>query len=373
MQSQATTTYNSHMKLSDISNIRLLNQQIAAPKFKSVIDIANWMGAIQAQDFSMLKWAVGIRLINSTDKMIESAIGSGEILRTHLLRPTLHLVSAKNIRWLLNLTAPGIMTRLKSRQKELDLTESLLKKCYYIIRDSLKGENHLTREELVAILAKAKVPVENQRAYHILVKSELNGIICSGRIKGGKQTYALLDERVPTTKDLTKEEALKKIAEIYFSSRGPATLQDFIWWSGLSITDSKNALEIAKPDLASEKIDSEIYWLSNSIDYSKNENTSTFLLPAFDEFLISYKDRTASVPLLYQKKTISDNGIFWPIIVINGQVRGLWKRTIKKDKVIIETNLFEPVNKSIKNQIKKQSESFGLFLDKKIETNLIIR
>lgn len=361
------------MNLSDISNIRLINQQISVPKFERVREIANWMGAIQAQDFAMSKWAVGIRLINSTDKVIETAFDSGEILRTHLLRPTLHLVSAENIRWLLNLTAPGIKARLKSRQKELDLSESLLKKCNRIIQDSLKRDNHLTREELVAIFAKAKVPLEDQRAYHILVNSELDGITCSGRIKGGKQTYALLDERVPKTKDLTKEYALKKIAGIYFSSRGPATLQDFKWWSGLSVTDAKIALEIAKPDLVSETIDSEIYWLSNLITYPKNEKISVHLLPAFDEFLISYKDRTASAPLIYQKKTFSDNGIFWPTIVINGQVSGLWKRTIKKDKVIFETKLFEPINKSIKNQIKKQSESFGLYLDKKLGTNFIFR
>lgn len=361
------------MKRSDISKIRLISQQISGPKFESVRETLNWMGAIQAQDFSMSKWAVGIRLINSTDKVIENAFERGEILRTHLLRPTLHLVSAENIRWLLNLTAPGIKARLKSRQKELDLTESLLKKCNRIIRDSLKGENHMTREELVAILTKAKVPLENQRAYHILVNSELDGITCSGRLKGGKQTFALLDERVTKTKDLTKEDALKKIAGIYFSSRGPATLKDFIWWSGLSVTNAKNALEIAKPDLVSEKIASEIYWLSNPITYSKNENISVHLLPAFDEFLISYKDRTASAPLIYQKKTFSDNGIFWPTIVINGQVMGLWKRTIKKDKVIFETKLFEPINKSIQNKINKQSELFGQYLDKKTGSNLIIK
>ncbi|MGB8489771.1 MAG: winged helix DNA-binding domain-containing protein [Bacteroidales bacterium] len=360
------------MKPSDISNIRLINQQIAAPEFKKVRDIANWMVAVQAQDFSMSKWALGIRLRNPTDKMIETAIDRGEILRTHLLRPTLHLVSAENIRWLLILTAPRIKARLKSRYKELELTESLFKKCNKIIRDSLKGGNHLTREEVVAILAKTKVHVEDQRGYHLLVRAELDGIICSGIIKGDKQTYALLDERVPGTKGLTKEEALKKIG-LYFSSRGPATLQDFIWWSGLSATDAKNALEIVKPGLVSEKTGSEIYWFSNRHPYPENKDNSLHLLPAFDEFLLSYKDRLASIPSIYHRKTVSDNGIFRPIIVINGQVRGLWKRSVKKDKVIIEAELFEPVTRSIKDQLEKQIKSFGLFLDKKTETKLSIR
>lgn len=361
------------MKLTDISNIRLINQQITTPKFKSVKEIANWMGAVQAQDFSMSKWAIGIRLRDSTDKIIETEINNGEILRTHVLRPTLHLVSVENIRWLLNLTAPGIKARLKSRHKELDLTESLFKKCNTIIQNALKGANHLTREELVAILTKAKVLVENQRAYHILVRAELDGIACSGMVKAGKQTYALLDERVPKTKDLTKEESLKKIAGIYFSSRGPATLQDFKWWSGLSIIDSRNALEIIKADLVSEKIGSDTYWLLSRLTFPKIENSSAHLLPAFDEFLISYKVRSASLPLTNFKKAVSENGIFRPVIVINGQVIGLWKRTIKKEKVILEIEFFEPDNKSIKKQIEKGMETFGLFLGKKTETKQIIR
>jgi hypothetical protein len=354
----------------DISNLRLINQQLATRKYQNVRDIANWMGAIQAQDFPMSKWAVGQRLNGAADNLIQKAFDNGEILRTHLLRPTLHLVSAENIRWLLNLTAPEIRKRSKTRHTELGLTESLLKKSNRIIKDSLKGENHLNREELVSILAKAGIPVNAQRAYHILVVSELDGITCSGRMKNGKQTFALLDERVPQTDDLTKEQSLGRVTGIYFSSRGPATLQDFIWWSGLSATDAKNALEIVKPGLISEKNGSEIYWFQNSQAYPGNIDESVLLLPAFDEFLICYRDRTASVPVKYHKKTISSNGIFWPVIVINGQVRGLWRRTLKKDKVTVEIRLFEPVNKTIINKISKQIELFGLFLNKKTESNL---
>jgi hypothetical protein len=351
------------MQLTDISNLRLLNQQINAHKFSNARDIANWMGAVQSQDFSMSKWAFGIRLGNSTDKAIENEINNGQILRTHVLRPTLHLVSAENIRWLLKLTAPGIKSRLKSRHNELELTESLFKKCSTIIRNTLEGDMHLTREELFALLVKAKIRVENQRGYHILVRAELDGLVCSGIVKGGKQTYALLDERVPVTKDLTREESLKKIARIYFSSRGPAASQDFQWWSGLSASDSRNALEIVKPDLVSEKAGSNTFWLLNSPAIPEIENTTVHLLPAFDEFLISYKDRSASLPLVNFKKAVSENGIFRPVIVVNGHVKGLWKRTIKKNKVIIETELFEPVNKSIQNQIEKGMEAFGGFLE----------
>jgi hypothetical protein len=195
----------------------------------------------------------------------------------------------------------------------------------------------------------------------------LDGIICSGAMKGGKQTYALLNERVPESPDLTKNEALKKLVGMYFSSRGPATLQDFKWWSGLSVTDARNALEIISPYMSSEKIGTELYWFFNLPGSTGKENVTARLLPAFDEFLISYRDRAASLPSANFKKAVSENGIFRPVIVLDGQVVGLWRRTIKKEKAIIETELFEPGNKVIKKHIEKGMEAYGLFLEKETE------
>jgi hypothetical protein len=360
------------MTIADISNFRFRNQHISSPGFKSAREVLNFMGALQAQDFQMSKWAVGIRLNNSTDKAIETEFDRGEILRTHLLRPTWHLVSAENTSWMLKLTAPVIKAGLKTRRKELELSESLLKKANIIIQDSLKGGNHLTREELIVILSRHKIYVEKQRAYHLLVCAELDGIICSGRIKSGKQTYALLNERIHETPDLTKNEALKKLAGMYFKSRGPATLQDFKWWSGLSAADSKNALEIIRPDMSSEKTGTELYWFFDLPDSSGEVNNTAHFLPAFDEFLISYRNRTASLQSVNFKKAVSDNGIFRPVIVLDGQVVGLWRRTIKKKKAIVETELFKPGNKVIKRKIVRGLEAYGFFAEKETELKYII-
>jgi hypothetical protein len=359
------------MKPSDISRIRLMNQSVATSEFKSPGEVANWMGALQAQDYSMSKWAIGVRLRGSTDRIIGDAINRGEILRTHVLRPTWHLVSPENIRWLLNLTAPVIKSSLTSRHIELELSEALINKCFKIFRQSLKQANHLTREELISVLARHKISVENQRAYHVFVRAELDGIICSGIVKGGKQTYALLDERVPLKKDLAKNEALKKLALIYFTSHGPATLQDFKWWSGLPAADARNAFEIVKPEMASEKTASELYLFPDVHNFPVNDNRTALLLPAFDEFLISYKDRSHSLALAHFKKAVSENGIFRPVIVLDGQIIGLWKRTIKKEKVIIETELFKPCNKTTWTKIEKGAEKFALFIEKKPEIKFI--
>ena len=353
------------MNLTDIAKMRLMSQQIAETKFKTAKDIVNWMGAMQAQDYIMAKWAVGVRLPNSTDQVIESAINNGEIIRTHLLRPTWHFVSADDIYWMLELTAPQIKASLKSRHKELGLSETIFAKSNTIIEKALRGGKHLIREELVNELRKAKIATNDNRASHLMLRAELDRIVCSGATKGGKQTYALLEERVPKIKSLAKEEALAKLARKYFASHGPATLQDFVWWSGLSVRDAKHALDMVKSDLSSEIIDSQTYWFTSFFSIPKTDKKAVYLLPSFDEFIISYKDRSALLPFENQNKTVSNNGIFRPLIVVNGQVMGIWKRTIKKDKAIVEAKLFKQPNKTTKGLIIKASIEYGHFLQMK--------
>ncbi|MDP4208282.1 MAG: winged helix DNA-binding domain-containing protein [Bacteroidota bacterium] len=355
------------MNLSNISNLRLINQQIAESKFKTAKDVVGWMGAMQAQDYAMSKWAIGIRLPNSTDTIIESAIDNGEIIRTHLLRPTWHFVSSDDIYWMLDLTAPQIKTITKSRNKDLGLTETVFKQSNSIIEKVLRDGNHLTREELVAEFVKAGIPVDNNRASHLLLRAEIEGLLCSGKTKANKQTYALLPERVVKTRNLTRDEALAELARKYFISHCPATLQDFVWWSGLSVSKAKQAMETIKSGFISETINDKTYWFTNSFSISGSDKDKIHLLPAYDEFIISYRDRTPSLPFEFHKKAVSNNGLFWPTIVINGQVTGIWKRTIKKDKVLLETNFFDPQNNAAKNGILKAFSPFGMFINKEIE------
>jgi hypothetical protein len=350
------------MNSANIATVRLISQQIAETKFGTAKDLVDWMGAMQAQDYAMAKWAIGARLPNSTDQEVETAINNGDIIRTHLLLPTWHFVTAGDIYWMLELTAPQIKTSLKSRQKQLELSEATLAKSNEVIEKALSGGKSLIREEIIAELEKAKIATNENRASHLLLCAELEGIICSGAIKRGKQTYALLEERVPQKKHLTKEEALASLAKRYFTSRCPATLQDFIWWSGLSAKDAKHALEMVKSDFIPETIDSQTYWLANSFSLPKTDNRSVYLLPAFDEFIISYKNRSAVLPFGNQNKAISDNGIFRPMIVVNGQITGIWKRTLKKDKVIVATECFQKLDKATTGLIGKASLQYERFV-----------
>ena len=359
------------MNLIEISNHRLRNQQVVESQFKTAQDIVGWMGAMQAQDFNMSKWAIGARLPDSTEKLIESAIAKGEIIRTHILRPTWHFVSSEDIYWMLELSAPHIKACMKARDKELGLTDVIFKKSNAVIEKALRDGQHLSREELLTEFIKADIPVDNNRTSHLLMRAETEGIICSGQTKASKQTYALLSERVPIMKPLKRDEALAKLAIKYFTSHCPATLQDFVWWSGLSVSDSKQALEMIKSNFIAETIGNRTYWVTNSFSNSEIDKEVVYCLPAYDEFIISYKDRTASLPFEKHHKAVSNNGIFRPIIVLNGQVIGTWRRMIKKDKVLLDTEFFYIPDKAIKDRLINAFTLFGHYINKGITFNNI--
>ena len=351
----------------DIATTRLYSQQLISTTFNTVKDLVVFMGAMQAQDYSMAKWAVGTRLPNSTDKLIQDAIDKGEILRTHVMRPTWHFVAADDISWMLELTAPRIKALLKTRQTELGLSETIITKSFSILEKAMSGGNHTTRDDLRTLLEKAKISTDENRLSHLMMCAELDGLVCSGIVQGSKQTYALLEERIKKKRNFTKEEALAELASRYFSSHCPATLNDFVWWSGLAVGDARMALELVKSTFYSQTIDSETYWFSDAYTATPKNKQQVHLLPAFDEFIISYKKRAASLEAEHHAKAVSSNGIFRPIILINGKVTGLWKRTVKKDRVFIETNFFSAHNKATKNLIEESAQTFGNFLGKKVE------
>jgi hypothetical protein len=349
----------------NISTARLISQHIITKNATSVQDLVAYMGAMQAQDYAMAKFAVGCRLKGATDAIVEAAINSGEILRTHILRPTWHFVSANDIYWMLELTGPRITSSLRKRHQELELSESTLKEIYAVLEKELRDGNHLTKEAIVSKFEQANISINDNRAYHIFMRAELDSLICCGTLQGNKQTYALLRERVPNKPQFSREEALEKLARNYFTSHGPATISDFAWWSGLSLGDCRKAVGMISHGFISETIEDKTYWFSKECANIHSINNDIFLLPAYDEFLISYTDRKPSLSHENFSKAIYSNGIFRPIVVINGQVAGIWKRTIKKDSVFVEFDFFTPIPQFNTDLLEEKVVAYGEFLGKK--------
>lgn len=350
-----------------ISRHRIVNQQVQHSSFTTPQELLGWMGAMQAQDYRMVKWALGIRLPGATKAMIEKAIEDGEIIRTHLLRPTWHFVAADDLRWLLKLTAPRIKVAIRSRHKQLGITDEVISQSNAVIADALGSGDHLTRRALVDELEEAGFENKDNLASHLLLRAELDGIICSGASKGKNHTYALMEDRVPETETINKEEAQAKLARIYFRSHGPATLEDFTWWSGLTKTSARKGLEMVKEDFISEEFDAQTYWFAEDTPAAPLKK-SAFLLPAYDEFLISYRNRSMVIPDdENRKRAISNNGIFRPVILVNGQIVGIWKRSVKKDQVIIETEFFETPSDDTTTMVEEAAGAFTRFLGRELQ------
>jgi hypothetical protein len=349
------------MTLSDIALQRLKNQQLAGTGFKTPKDMVWYMGAVQAQDYTMAKWAIGARLPTASDKSIELAINRGDIIRTHVLRPTWHFVSAKDIRWMLALTGPRILSATASGFRLLGLEERLARRSNMLIAKALAGNKQLTRAELMAVLAGAGIKANSLQAIHLMLHAELDAVVCNGAMRGKQFTYTLLDEKVPQTNAFQKEEALAKLALRYFTSHGPATLPDFAWWSGLTMADARAGLEANKKRLLSEKVNGQEYWFSGNAENIAGSKETVLFLPAYDEFMISYKDRAVSVDAAFTKKIITRNGIFNPVIVVNGKVTGTWKRSIKKGIIEITPLFFKRSDRLKKNVIDSATAYFGTF------------
>jgi DNA glycosylase AlkZ-like len=353
---------------SEIADIRLVSQQLTGTKLTTPKEIVEWMVAMQAQDYPMAKWAVGVRLPGSTDGDIEASIDSGSIIRTHLLRPTWHFVAGEDVAWLIDLTRTQIKAAQRSRDRQLELTEEEYTKSNTIIEKALSTGVHLSREELLRELNKANIATDQNRSAHLLARAELEKIICSGATRNNKPTYALFSQRVPQAKKLTREEALSQLARGYFASRCPATLQDFTWWSGLPAGEARQALELVKMEFNPETIDGKTYWLTVDFSISQSNLASVLFLPTYYEFMLSYTDRSASIPaeLESHMREISDRGVFRSIIVVNGQVVGIWKKTIKKEQILLELQYFIQQDNHTLQMVEKASLQYKNFTGKKI-------
>jgi hypothetical protein len=215
------------MTISEIVKSRLINQQIAETKFRNPKEIVAWMAAMQAQEYAMAKWAIGLRLPGLKNADIENAFNEGSILRTHLMRPTWHFVTPEDIRWMLMLTAPRVNAANAYSYRKFELDIEILKRCNDTIIKALQGGKQLTRATLKAALEQERIFADGLRLSYIMMHAELDGIICSGVRQGKQFTYALLDERVPPAKVLERDEALAELTLRYFTSRGPATVKDF--------------------------------------------------------------------------------------------------------------------------------------------------
>lgn len=348
----------------DIIDLRLSNQRITKRVVTVPGDIVSWMGALQAQDYYSALWAIGLRMKGAVYDEIEHAVADKSIVRTWPMRGTLHFVAAEDVHWMLELMTPRVIAASAGRFRRLGIDETRLRKGKDLTIKALQGGKQCTRPEMYRLMEASDIPTSNQRGMQILWRLALEGLICTGPRVGKQHPFVLLDEWIPDKNRLDREEALAKLTLRYFRSHGPATIYDFSWWSGLTIKDVRKGINMVAADLRKRSVDGLDFWYSDGIEEKASRSHKVYLLPAFDEYLVAYKDRSAALSPDRVNHVYTTNGIFSSIIIANGKVTGTWKRIIHKDRVVIETNTFEPISKSRKQAITREARRYGKFINR---------
>jgi len=342
---------------------RLANQHLIGRPLATPRAVVERLGAVQAQDYAGAKWAIGQRAGGATDAEVEAALDDGALLRTHVLRPTWHIVPAADIRWMLELTAPRVRARMAVYDRRLGLDDAVFARSNRALEDALRGGRHVTRTEAAEILKHAGIDaVETQRLGHIMMRAELDGVVVSGVRRGKQSTYALLDVRAPDAPRLARDEALCKLATIYFATRGPATLQDFSWWSGLMVADARAGVEAAGTALRSEQIHGREYWSGPPRRIASPASPLVRLLSNYDEYFIAYKDRTAlsATPVKRQwAPALNDH-----VLSIDGRLVGRWTREFKKSEVVVDVMSSRRLTRGDRDAVVEQGERFGSFMQR---------
>lgn len=325
-----------------IAQQRLAQQRLSANAFEKPEEVVTWMGAVQAQDYSGGKWALGLRM-NQPDRsaaaLIEQAFNEGRILRTHIMRPTWHFVAPDDIRWIMALNGPRLKGMNPAMLRSLDLDAKIFARSNDVFAKALEGGHFLTRAELGKKLAEAGIAAGGLRLAFMTGRAELDLVVCSGPRRGKQFTYALLDERAPQRQVLPHDEAITELTRRYFMSHGPATLRDFAWWSGLTLTDAKAAVDMLAATLHAEVIEGQTYWSAEFGAKIEPENTA-HLLPTFDEYFVGYANFDK---MRRGGPNAKGKLVFKSTIVIDGQVVGSWRQTVNENEVLIELAPFEPL------------------------------
>jgi hypothetical protein len=345
---------------------RLASQRVSAGRFDEPADVVRWLGALQAQDYQQSLWAIGARLRAGTADDVERAIADRQILRTWLMRGTIHFAASEDVRWLTALCTPRLLAADEKRCAQIGLSAADIERSAELLRDALAGDHRLTRPEVMELLEREGIQTGGGHGYHILFRLALESLICLGPMHGKQQTIVLLDDWAPRaqSRELSRETALAALAARFAASRGPVTANDLARWAGITVGDAKRGLGEAE-GLAVRTLDGSEYWLAADAadEAAPAARRRGFLLAGFDEYMLGYKDRDAVLAPEHAGKIVPGaNGIFRPIVVVGGQIAGTWARVVRAKQLTITVQAFTAGGGDLAARLQPEAERYRKFL-----------
>jgi hypothetical protein len=309
--------------------------------------VVSHFGAMQAQDYLGALWAIGARMRAATESEIEEEIAERRIVRCWPMRGTLHFVAAEDFRWMVGLLAQRVLKRHAGRlERDFSVDARTLVRARVVVERALGGGKALTRPELYAILDRARISTAGSRGLHILFALAHGQVICFGARRGKQPTFVLVDEWLPASPPKVREEALGELARRYFTSHGPATVTDFVWWSGLTTKEASEAMSLAgTPGAVAARAANRVH-----------------ILPPFDEYTVAYKDRSAVLDAADARSVNAGGGMINAIVVINGRVAGNWKRVLRGDGVEISVTPFRAFTARETTALQREANRYATFL-----------
>lgn len=306
--------------------IRLLNQQLIAQQFSNPTEVVRYMGAMQAQEYRMMRWAVAMRTRKPSHKAFKHAFDEGQIIRLHLMRGTWQLVCAEDYWSMIDLFAPKAISVTKGwmSSNKISIPDDELTRVRDILIQTVADKRSVTKEDFVMALAERNLQMDDHRlSYHIRM-AELSGVLCSGDLLPMKATYALAAEKVESSVKMERDEALAHFTRKYVQSRQPATLEDFVWWSGLNISDCRKGIALLGDYIHVERFRGREFYLTDDCRTRGFRKGNILLIPPYDEYLIGYKSRDIVLPPEHRHRAHNNSGIFQPVIAYDGIICGNW-------------------------------------------------
>ena len=323
----------------ELLNRRLANQHLIGPLARGAEAVVRRLGAVQAQDYGGARWALALRCQGLTASDVDRLLDAGRLLRTHVLRPTWHLVLPADIRWMLRLTAPRIIASAAGHWRQLGLDPATIRRSQSALVKALRGGGRLTREEISQALAGAGVRATGVRLGALLMQAEVDEVVVSGGQRGKQFTYALLDERAPPLTDFDRDRALVELTLRYLGAHGPAQDRDLAWWAALTLTEARRALGLAGKRLTSAVIDGKTFWSVRGRPPPAFRPPLAHLLPNFDEYDVAYQDHRPNQHPVLNSRPRAVGALVRHIVVMDGVAIGGWRRTLERRR---DSNPDEP-------------------------------